>query len=77
MHGGGVVEVLDEAGGGVGFGEGGEGVEEVGAGEGVGEDIAGYAHAEGCEGEEAGEGVGMHFGVAREDCDCGNVGAGV
>lgn len=56
LHGGCIVDVLYEAGGGVRFSEGCEGVEKVIALVTVGEDIAGYAHAkEGGEGEEAGE----------------------
>ncbi len=62
LHCGGVVDILHEAGRGVGLGEGRKGVEEVVALVGIGEDIAGYAHAEdGGKGEEAGEAVGIHF----------------
>ena len=72
LHSGGVVDVFDEAGRGVGFGKGGEGVEEVGAFVGVGEDIACYAHAEeGCESQEAGEAVEIHVGFGRVSFDCG------
>lgn len=69
-----IVDVLHEAGGGVWFRKGREGVEEIIAFVVIGQDIAGYAQAEeGGEGEDAGECVGMHFGVARKTFDCGNV----